>query len=153
VYWFNRYRFAKCLSFVGRSAYLKLAIRCNNSKRQLKAVSNLRAPTLHFSVIDVFGVNVNVTIKRWNTKILKRQQFKGREDLVKDAINNPEVVFEGNTSQHKEFKGHPTSGSGFYFGGQSIVAVVWYPPGRDGVLTTVYSTSQSLQGKILWPHS
>jgi hypothetical protein len=118
-------------------------------------VANSAAPTLHFSVVDVFGQTVNVTVRRWNDKVLKyRPHFRGQEQLVKDAISNPEAVYEGNTPEHKRFKGHAIPGPGFHFGGQSIVVVVWYPQGGDGVLTTTYSTpSSALQGKLLWPGS
>jgi len=109
---------------------------------------------LLFSVIDVFGCNVQVGINRWNTKILRqRPHFNGQEHRVEDAIKNPESVYQGNTANHKEFKGFKASGNGFYFGGMSVVAVIWYPPGQaNGVLTTVYTTSQALHGKKIWTH-
>lgn len=77
----------------------------------------------------------------------------GQENLVKEAIENPETVHQGNTPDHKMFKGFQIPGTGFKFGGGSIVAVVFYRPvSGGGELTTAYLTILSPQGKVLWKH-
>jgi hypothetical protein len=108
----------------------------------------------YFSATDVFGRIVHMSATRWNTYVLrKRSHFAGKERLVIDAIENPDVVYEGNTPEHKVFKGLKSSGPGFYFGNTSVVVVVWYPlGGTEGHVTTVYTAPDVLMRKVLWKH-
>jgi hypothetical protein len=67
----------------------------------------------------MYSVKPSTCVRRWNDKVLKyRPHFQGQEQLVKDAISNPEAVYEGNTPEHKRFKGYTIPGQGFHFGGQ-----------------------------------
>jgi len=104
-----------------------------------------------FIATDVFGRNVVATTKTWFDHIAKRHpEMAGQERRVKDAIQNPETVSQGNTPSHRVFAGHRIQGSGFAYGGKRVVAVVRYDPAENGYLTTAYMTTLDPPGKVLW---
>lgn len=62
------------------------------------------APPLHFSVVDKWGQLVEVTVDRWFSHVLRnRPEMTGRKDLVKQATNSPQIVYEGHTVDDKCF--------------------------------------------------
>ena len=71
-----------------------------------------------------------------------------KEDLVKAAIEQPNVIYEGRTPEHKLFTARNIT-TGFW-AGSITVAVVRYKKGI-GYLNTAYLTTLEPKGSILWP--
>jgi hypothetical protein len=72
----------------------------------------------------------------------------GQEDLVKQAIRAPQIVYEGYTADDKMFRSDRIPGSGFKFGGKVIIAVVNYTGRAE--LTTAYATTLDPKRRVLW---
>jgi hypothetical protein len=72
----------------------------------------------------------------------------GKEEQVKGAIEQPDVVYEGRTPEYKLFTARNIT-TGFW-AGSITVAVVQY---RRSIsyLNTAYLTTLEPKGKILWP--
>ncbi len=105
--------------------------------------------SLHFSVADKWGQLVEVTVDRWfNHIIVRHPEMAGQEELVKQAIRIPQIVYEGDTADDKMFRGDQIPGSGFHLGGKVIVAVVNYT--GSAKLLTAYSTTLDPKRRVLW---
>ena len=63
-----------------------------------------QAPRIYFTAIDPLGQTVEVTKSRWAHAVKGHPAMLGQEQMVKDAIQNPETIHEGNTAQDKVFK-------------------------------------------------
>src|SRR5690242_7572195 len=104
---------------------------------------------LHFSVADKWGQLVEVTVDRWFNHVLRNHpEMAGQEDLVKQAIHSPQIVYEGHTADDKMFRGDQIPGSGFRLGGKVIIAVVNYT--ARAKFLTAYSTTLDPKRRVLW---
>ena len=77
-----------------------------------------QAPGIYFTAVDPFGQTVEVTRLRWAHAVKGHPAMLGQEEIVKDAIQNPETIHEGNAAQDKVFKGYRIPGQGFIYGGR-----------------------------------
>lgn len=99
-----------------------------------------------FIVTDMFGQTVIATFASWDHLILHAEMI-GRDEQVKAAIENPDVVYGGRTPEHKVFTARSIT-TGFW-AGSITVAVVQYR--KDvGYLNTAYLTTLVPKGRILW---
>lgn len=71
----------------------------------------------------------------------------GKEDLVKDTIENPVRVHEGNTATSRVFRG-ATIASGFWKGSHPH-AIVEYRKNGVGYLKTAYLATSEPKGKVV----
>ena len=102
-------------------------------------MSSGRALRLHFSVVDKWGQRVD---------ILRHPEMAGQEELVKQAISAPQIVYEGTTADDRMFRGEIITGSGFSLGGKVVIAVVNYTAGSK--FLTAYTTTLDPKGRVLW---
>ena len=101
----------------------------------------------NFIVTDRFGQTVIATYASWDHVIQRHSEMAGKEDQVKEAIENPDVVYEGRTSEHKIFSAQNIK-AGFW-AGSITMAVVRYK--KDvGYLNTAYFTTLKPKGRVLW---
>ena len=104
-----------------------------------------------FVVQDPEGRVVGLKQDRWQQYVLDKRPFL--ENLVqeiREAITNPQVIYAGNRSFSLLYSGRPFS-SGFHQGEMIRVAVSFDKAFKYGQVRTVYITSQSYQGVIVWP--
>jgi hypothetical protein len=123
-----------------------LAIR--NLDKAIIVAKKKPAPVLHFSVLDKWGQIVEVTEERWRHVVKGHPELTGQEDLVKDAIGSPEIVYQGDTADDKMFRSVKVSGSGFMLGGKVVIAVVNYA--SKAKLLTAYTTTMDPKKRVLW---
>jgi hypothetical protein len=102
-----------------------------------------------FIVVDVFGQTVIATYASWDHLTQRHAEMVGKEDQVKEAIETPDVVYEGRTPEHKLFTARNIK-TGFW-AGHITVAVVRYTKGI-GYLNTAYLTTLEPKGRVLWQH-
>jgi hypothetical protein len=107
---------------------------------------------IYFTAVDPLGQTVEVTRWRWAHATKGHPAMLGQEQMVKDAIENPETIHEGNTARDKVFKGHRIRGHGFIYGGMYPIIVVRYDSRGMGDLRTAYLSVQVPRGKVLWTH-
>jgi hypothetical protein len=109
------------------------------------------APQLRFDVTDRWGQLIQVTARRWQKHVIHfHPELANQENLVKDAIQNPEAVLEGDTPDDKKFVGKIISGgNASKLVGRVVVAVVNYANGSK--FQTAYATRPPLKGKVIWP--
>ena len=104
-----------------------------------------------FTATDAFGQNVVAKTKTWTDHVIKRHpEMAGQEHRVRDAIESPETVSQGNTPSHRVLAGRRIQGGGFAYGGKRVIAVVRYDRAGNGYLTTAYLTTLEPPGKVLW---
>ena len=72
----------------------------------------------------------------------------GQEDLVKQAIRSPQIVYEGHTADDKMFRSDRITGSGFRLGGKVIIAVVNYT--ARAKFLRAYATTLDPKRRVLW---
>jgi hypothetical protein len=111
-----------------------------------------QAPGIYFTAIDPLGQTVEVTRLRWAHAVKGHPAMLGQEQIVKDAIQNPETIHEGNTTQDKVFKGYRIPGQGFIYGGMYPIVVVRYDARGMGDLRTAYLSARVPRAKVLWTH-
>ena len=111
-----------------------------------------QAPGIYFTAIDPLGQTVEVTRLRWAHAVKGHPAMLGQEQIVKDAIQNPETIHEGNTAQDKVFKGYRIPGQGFIYGGMCPIVVVRYDARGMGDLRTAYLSAGVPRAKVLWTH-
>jgi hypothetical protein len=99
-----------------------------------------------FVVTDVFGDTVIATFASWDHVTLHTEMV-GKEEQVKAALERPDVVYEGRTSEHKVFTARNIT-TGFW-ANSLTVAVVRYRKGI-GYLNTAYLTTLNPTGRVLW---
>ena len=101
-----------------------------------------------FVVADVFGQTVIATFASWD-HVTRHTEMVGKEEQVKDAIQHPDIVYEGRTAAHKIFTTRNIT-AGFWAGSITVVVVQYR---KDvGYLNTAYLTTLDPKGRILWQH-
>jgi hypothetical protein len=100
-----------------------------------------------FIVTDVFGQTVIATYASWDHVIQHHAEMVGKEVLAREAIENPDKVYEGRTPEHKIFAARNIK-TGFWAGGITV-AVVRYRKGM-GYLNTAYLATLEPNGRVLW---
>ena len=111
-----------------------------------------QAPGIYFTAIDPLGQTVEATRSRWAHAVKGHPARLGQEQIVKDAIQNPETIHEGNTAQDKVFKGYRIPGQDFIYGGMYPIVVVRYDARGMGDLRTAYLSARVPRAKVLWTH-
>lgn len=107
------------------------------------------AQPLHFTVPDKWGQLIEVTEGCWiKHVVIYHPELIGHEDLVKEAIRSPQIVYEGDTADDKMFRGERIAGSGFMLGGKVVIAVVNYA--NNATLITAYATTLDPKRRVLW---
>lgn len=106
-----------------------------------------------FIVTDVFGVPVTATFSTWDRHVVvNHTEMANRESLAIQAIESPDVVHAGNTTDSKVFYKHVASG---FLKGQHVAVVVAYRQQKQsavGYLNTAYSCGTPPTGRrVLWP--
>ena len=95
------------------------------------------------------GQLVEVTVDCWfNHIIVRHPEMDGQEDLVKQTIRAPQIVYEGYTADDKMFRSDKIAGAGFKLGGKVIIAVVNYTGSAE--LFTAYATTLDPKRRVLW---
>jgi hypothetical protein len=109
-------------------------------------------PRIYFTAVDPLGQTVEVTRWRWAHATKGHPAMLGQEQMVKDAIENPETIHEANTAHDKVFKAYRIPGQGFMYGGMYPIVVVRYDSRGTGDLRTTYPSRVVPRAKVLWTH-
>ena len=103
-----------------------------------------------FEVIDPEGRRVRLSEARWQQHILTRRTFlRNFVEEIQAAITLPQIIQTGNRPFTFVYTGHPIP-AGFHRGEVVRVVVLFNRAYSQGEILTVYITSQSYRGAIVW---